>query len=163
VHFHRRELEAFTRESDRALALSPNNSLILAAVGMWSSFIGHWDRGVALIRKAQALNPYHPGWYHFPLAINHYRNGEYEQAAAAFTKINTPGWYQMHVGLAASYAQLGRKQEAEAAVKALLERKPDFLADPRHFYRTRNMSHDLGERLMDGLRKAGLDISPETL
>ena len=68
----------------------------------------------------------------------------------------------MHAGLAASYAQLGRNQEARAAVKTLLERKPDFLADPRHFYRMRNMPHELGERLMDGLRKAGLDIPPET-
>ena len=39
----------------------------------------------------------------------------------------------MHAGLAASYGQLGRSEEAQAAVKTLLERKPDFLADPRHF------------------------------
>lgn len=162
VHFHRREFEAFAREEDRALALSPNNSYVLAAAGMWLSFSGQWDRGLALIRKAQALNPYHPGWYHFPLAINHYRKAEYDQAAAEFAKINTPGWYQMHAGLAASYGQLGRKQEAQAAVKTLLERKPDFLADPRHFYRMRNLPDELGERLMDGLRKAGLDIPPET-
>ena len=128
---------------------------------MWSSFAGQWDRGMALIKKAQALNPYHPGWYHFPLAINRFRVSEYEQAATEFAKINTPGWYQMHAGLAASYGQLGRKQEAQSAAKALLERKPDFLADPRHFYRMRNLAPELGERLMDGLRKAGLGIPPE--
>ena len=162
THFHRREFEAFVREGERALALSPNNSYVLAAAGMWLSFSGQWDRGMTLIKKAQALNPYHPGWYHFPLGINYYRRGEYEQAAAEFTKINTPGWYQMHAGLAASYGQLGRRQEAQVAAKKLLERKPDFLADPRQFYRTRNLSNELGEPLMDGLRKAGLDISPQS-
>ena len=162
THFQRREFDAFVREEERALALSPNNSYVLAAAGMWFSCMGQWDRGVALIKKAQTLNPYHPGWYHFPLAMSHYGKGEYEQAAAEFANINTPGWYQMHVGLAASYGQLGRTQEAQAAVKALLERKPDFLADPRHFYRMRNIPNEVGERLMDGLRKAGLDIPPET-
>jgi tetratricopeptide (TPR) repeat protein len=115
-----------------------------------------------LIGKAQTLNPYHPGWCHFPLAISHYAKGEYEEAAADFANINTPGWYQMHAGLAASYGQLGRAQEAKRAATALLERKPDFLSDPRHFYRMRNLPHDVGERLMDGLRKAGLDIPPES-
>ena len=61
VHFHRREFEAFVREEERALALSPNNSYALAASGMWLSFAGNWDRGTALIKKAQALNPYHHG------------------------------------------------------------------------------------------------------
>ena len=162
VHFQRREFDAFVREEERALVLSPNNSYILAAAGMWFTCMGQSDRGVALIKKAQTLNPYHPGWYHFPLALSHYSKGEYERAAAEFSAINTPGWYQMHAGLAASYGQLGRTEEARAAAKALLERKPDFLTDPRHFYRTRNIPHEVGERLMDGLRKAGLDIPPET-
>jgi Tfp pilus assembly protein PilF len=40
VYFQRREFDAFVREEERALSLSPNNSYVLAAAGMWFSFTG---------------------------------------------------------------------------------------------------------------------------
>ena len=143
--------------------MNPNNSEVLASLAWQLAYAGQWDRGVALIKKAQALNPDHPGWYHNALAMNHYRQGEYDQAAAEFANINNPGWWHMHVGTAASYGQLGQKEAAQAAAKTLLDLKPDFLSDPRNLYcAVRNFPDELCEHLIDGLRKAGLEIPPET-
>ena len=67
----------------------------------------------------------------------------------------------MHAGLAASLGQMGNTEEAREASETLLELKPDFLDDPRHFYRSRNLSDEVGGRLIEGLRRAGLDIPDE--
>jgi hypothetical protein len=47
----------------------------------------------------------------------HYHRGEYEEALAAAQKWNSPNFYWNQVGLVQAYAQLGRKEEAPAAVK----------------------------------------------
>ena len=73
-----------------------------------------------------ALDPYHPGWYYFPLAFNLYRNGDYERALEEAMKVNKPGYYPNHMALAAIYGQLGRTEAARVAVENLLQLFPGY-------------------------------------
>ena len=53
---------------------------LLAHYGMRLTFMGEWERGLALVTKAIALNPEHPQWYLDPIIYYHYQTGDYERA-----------------------------------------------------------------------------------
>jgi len=86
VHFFRGENEKFEAEAQLALSLNPNDPETLADVGHYYAFMGQFERGVELSRRAQQLNPSHPGWYHFSFARLHYHEGKYQQTIADVEK-----------------------------------------------------------------------------
>ncbi len=57
VHFFRGENEKFETESQLALRLNPNDPETLADIGHYLAFMGEFERGVELSRRAQELNP----------------------------------------------------------------------------------------------------------
>jgi hypothetical protein len=76
-------------------------------------------------------------------------------------KIELPDLFWTQVMLARNYGQLGRKEEARAAVARLLKLYPDFGANVRREERKYNFTDDQIEHFVEGLRKAGLDIPPK--
>ena len=63
AHFFRGENDKFETESQLALSLNPNDPETLADVGHYLAFMGEFERGTELSRRAQQLNPLHPTWY----------------------------------------------------------------------------------------------------
>ena len=59
--------------------------------------------------------------------------------------------------LAICYAQLGQMEEARKALRDMLALKPNYAQVARELH-GRWIEPDLVEQLMDGLRKAGLEI-----
>ena len=49
---------------------------MLADVGFYLVCIGELERGAAMIRKALALTPHPPAWYHQGMAVYHYAKNE---------------------------------------------------------------------------------------
>ncbi len=129
VHFFRGEVEQALAAGERALALSPNNAEVLAEFGMRLAFVGQWERGISLIDEAIARNPVHPGWYHTAPALNFYRQGRNVEALEEAKQIDAPGWLHNHTILAMIYEQLGREEQARAAVRQILQLDPDFEAN----------------------------------
>jgi adenylate cyclase len=158
AHYFRGETDQFFVHAEKALALNPNNVQALSDLGFFTAFAGKWDRGVPMVRKAATLDPSHPGWYHFVFFYDHYRKREYEQALSEALRVDTPGLFFHYVVHAAVYGQLGRKDEAQHHVRALLKMYPDFPSNMREEYRKYRFSEDLIEQLAEGLAKAGLSI-----
>jgi pentatricopeptide repeat protein len=63
--------------------------------------------------------------------------------------------------LAAAYGQLGELEKARSVIGEIRKYKPDFDANPRAEFRARRMPDALVESIMDGLRRAGLEVPPE--
>jgi TolB-like protein len=63
VHFFRGENDKFEAEARRALDLNPNDPETLADIGHFLAYMGAFERGVALSKRAQQLNPLHPGLF----------------------------------------------------------------------------------------------------
>ena len=162
AYFHKHDIDQFRATGERALALNPNDPNTLADYGLMLAFTGDWDRGVALTRKAIALSPVHPGWYHAAAIFDHYRKGEYEAALAEAKQGEMEGFYITHVFSAMAYGQLGRQEEAQAAIENLLALRPDFANTARDEFRRWNLAEDLIDHCLDGLRKAGLGVSDRT-
>jgi adenylate cyclase len=162
VHFFRGERDAFRAEIDRALALGPKDSYILAIAGLYLCYFGEWGKGLALIERAKESDPYFPGWYYNGAFHNHYRKGEYEAALEAAQKGNMPDFVQSQSQIAAAYGELGRREEAQPYVKRILELDPNFEATAReHWWMRFRYQPAYLEQLIDGLRKAGLKIPPK--
>ena len=130
---------------------------------MYISLAGQWDKGKALIERSIALNPNHPGWYHMPLFLYHYRKGEFQTALVHAQKWQQglPNVYLPYIALAAVYGQLNRLDDASAAVRELLKLKPTFPENAWREFRKFNMEPSLVQKMSDGLRKAGLSLPEE--
>ncbi|GAG48294.1 unnamed protein product, partial [marine sediment metagenome] len=156
AYFYRQDLDAFFAESERAIALNPNNATVLAAAGRVLHIAGD-ERGVALVRKAMKLDPFHPTWFNFTPAYYHFQRREYEEALAAARKIDTPGVFWTPAYLAAIYGELGREREARSALEELLRLYPGFTAEKlTEEWRKANYPDASIRQWVSALRKAGL-------
>jgi tetratricopeptide (TPR) repeat protein len=156
VHFQRQELDAFFADAERAIALNPNNAVILASLGQHFYMAGD-ERGIALVTRAMKLDPFLPTIFNMPIAGYHFFRNEYEEALAAARKINLPGFFWTQIFLAAIYAEMGRQGDARAAVEELLRLRPGFTTEQYiEEERKHNIPDHWSRRWVAALRKAGL-------
>jgi tetratricopeptide (TPR) repeat protein len=135
-----------------ALRLNPNDPETLADIGHYLAFMGEFERGVELSRRAQELNPLHPGWYYFSFARLDYNRKAYDGTIRWLEKIGLPNFYWTHLLDAAAKGQLGRP-DAGKALSRILEIKPNFSAHLE--LRKWNAAPADFDHLIEGLRRAG--------
>jgi adenylate cyclase len=110
---------------ERALALNPNDDLIVVQQGEVLTWIGQAEEGIEWINKAMRLNPYHPETFWSHLGRAYFVARRYGESVKAFQRRSRTG--QTHWAfLAACYAQLGDAAAAKGATQELLQRAPDF-------------------------------------
>ncbi len=158
VHFFRRDLAAFGPAAERAMALNPLNTDAVGILGLQIVHTGEFQRGTAIVRRAMELNANHAGWMHFAPLWEHFHKGEYEQALECANRVDVPGLFWPYLVVAAACGHLGRRAEAEAAVRDLLALDPEFAAHARSNIESWHFASGLLEPLLEGLRKAGLSI-----
>ena len=118
---------------------------------------GQCDRGRELFDKAVKLNPYHPGWMLYPFIVCHYAKDEYELALAEALKLGLPDFFWTPMMLAAIYGQMGQTTQAQRALADALKLKPDLAERPHFYIGAFVVPEEFINKLVDGLRKAGLD------
>ena len=155
--FFRHDLGTFRSETEKALELAPNDTLLLASAGVHIAYSGGWDEGLSHMARAIKLNPHHQTWYHIPYFYNAYRRGDDQAALAVGLRINMPGFFWIQSLLAAAYGQLGMAGEAASAVASLQELYPGYSIETMtEIHRQYNFEDEVVARMADGLRKAGL-------
>ena len=158
AHFFAKDYTAFGDAAERAIALNPRNSHTRAYLGLLIAFSGEWERGLAHVQSAMALNPHYPDWCYLPYFYNHYRKGEYRAALQVVKKINMPEdpWPQM--GIAAACGQLNHPEMARAAIELVRKHQPLYL-DLKYYREDAEKwfaDTSIVEQLLQGLRKVGL-------
>jgi adenylate cyclase len=157
IRLFQRQYDTAIDEAEKAVALNPNGSLAYALYGFTLVFAGRPEDALSMLKKAIRLNPIPPAYYLFLLGLAYRGIRHYEDALEAYRKAlpQYPDTIVVQLGLAASYAALGRQQEANEAVAEVLRLNPNFSLD---FYLMtvpfKNQS-DLERHLKD-LRRAGL-------
>jgi adenylate cyclase len=161
VHFYCHDIGQFLTEGERAISLNPSNSMALELFGDCLQQSGN-ESGIAYVRKALALDPFHPTWYYFPIAHHHFERGEFEEALGAARRIDVPDYFLTQVYLAAINAELGHERAAQSAVQELLRISPGFnlrkLIEERRKW---NATDESIRRWVAALRKAGLPEETE--
>ena len=149
--------EAF-EAGERALALNPNSSEVLAEFGLRQVIAGNGERGLALMRQAMMRNPVPPDWYRVALALGLYRSGAYAEAAREVAKTQPRSGFVYWAILTAVYAQADRRDEARQAARELLGVYPTFAGQAWAEITKRSFDRRLAARLVEGWRRAGLDV-----
>ena len=151
----RNDLAKAVFHQQRALALNPNDDLIVVQQGEVLTWLGQAEEGTEWIRKAMRLNPFHPErfWYH--LARAQFVARRYADAIESLRHISAPDTLH-HALFAACHARLDQTIDASARVAEVLRRVPDFTTREHclpvlHYGRDADLAHHC-----DALRKAGL-------
>jgi adenylate cyclase len=119
-HDHERALH----HQARALALNPNDDLIVVQQGEMLTWIGRPEEGIEWIRKAMRLNPYHPERFWGHLARAYFVARRYAEAIDAFNHIARPDHNQLAF-IAGCHAGLGEVERAGAIAKTVLSQAPE--------------------------------------
>jgi adenylate cyclase len=162
AHWLRREVSLSIAAYERALSLNPHDSDILADLGRAYSLTGDWDKGIPLIREAFERNPAQPSWYRLFIALFHYVQGRYAEALEEAQRIGTPELVYTHVVLAMIYGQTGSRDDATNEVNEILRLYPNFGDKAMFEFERRNIDPAIIARMVDGLRKAGLNVAPRS-
>ena len=124
---------------ERALALNPNDDLVVVQQGEMLTWIGQAEEGIEWIQKAMRLNPYHSENFWSHLGRAYFVARRYGEAVKAFQRRSRTG--QTHWAfLVACYAQLGDAAAAKGATQELLQRAPDFSIE--RFIATQHYKHE---------------------
>ena len=86
--------------------------------------------------------------------------GQGAEVLEAIAHINMPKYFHTPALRAATFGQLGRREDARKALQDLQALRPDFAATARQEY-GKWYDSELVEQLIEGLRKAGLEIPDE--
>jgi adenylate cyclase len=158
VRMFSNEIPAARSEVEKALAPNPNSLFILDGIGYLLTLLGDWERGPALIRKVISLNPFYNPIVHYALWLDWYRQEEYEQAHLETLNLGRPAIFWEPLAKGATFGQLGRYEEGKRAEENLLKLKPDFPNRGRLLVRHYIKFEEIVERVIDGLRKSGLNV-----
>ncbi len=161
IHSIRFQRQRFLAEAELALQLNPNHALYVAALALHIGMAGDWERAQVLTKKVMRLNPHYPGWYHLVPYLIHYRQGDFKQALIEAHRFNTPDIHWDPIIRAAALGQLGRQAEASTAMDELLALVPDFQSRGQSLIRRFVYLDEHVEMLVEGLRKAGLELDPK--
>ena len=124
---------------ERALALNPNDDLIVVQQGEALTWIGQAEQGIEWIQKAMRLNPYHPERFWSHLGRAYFVARRYDEAIKAFQRISRADHGHLAF-LAACHAQLDDAAAAKGTAQQVLQRAPDFSIE--RFIATQHYKHE---------------------
>jgi adenylate cyclase len=145
--------------AELAVQLDPSSADAQFALGLFLAAKGDPDEGIAHLERAMRLSPQAPvmNFYMHGIAVGHFAAERYEEAVRweqRSLQRDSDFWIALGT-LASSYAHLGRKEEAQTALREMLRRNPEFsLSAVKMIFSVANPAFT--ESWIDGLRKAGL-------
>ncbi|WP_064712719.1 hypothetical protein [Rhizobium bangladeshense] len=156
--FFDRQLPESLRVGEQALATNPNDTELIGEFGTRLAMGGQWRRGAALLDEAIALNPGGGGFYHGTRALAAYMLHDNHTALLQIRQANMQKFPLFHVVAAIIYAEAGMMEDARREGEVFVAMRPDFLPNIATELAIRNIQPDDRDRLIRGLRKAGLTV-----
>jgi adenylate cyclase len=155
VSIVRNNLDKAVFHQQRALALNPNDDLIVVQQGEILTWRGQAEEGIEWIRRAMRLNPYHPERFWFHLARAQFVARHYADAIESLGHIVAPDALH-HALFAACHGQLGHSVDAHAHTAEVLKRVPGFTVCEHclpilHYRRESDLAHHREALLRAGL------------
>jgi TolB-like protein/DNA-binding winged helix-turn-helix (wHTH) protein len=157
VRLMRKEYEQAAAAATKAVTITPNYADGYGLLSMVKIAQGEPKQAIALLEKGIDLNPYYTWDYPYNLGRAHYALGRYQEAVALFEDARTRNMHiiQIRLHLAASYARVGRQDDAEWEVEEIKSMSPtDTISHLKSTYPMEDV--ELFERLVEDLRRAGL-------
>ena len=152
------EKERFFQLADRIMEMAPRSTLRLGSLGFHLALYGDWERGKRILDSVMNANMEYPRYFHGASTLYYYRDRSYEAALKEAKMYVVPEFFWGPLLRAAVLGQMGKWEEAGEELKNLKRLKPDF-EKKAHYLISRFVKEEpLVIHIIDGLRKAGLDI-----
>jgi class 3 adenylate cyclase/TolB-like protein/tetratricopeptide (TPR) repeat protein len=176
AYFFTKQLDLFEYEAQQALTLAPYDAELQAMLGALIANKGEWQRGVALVERANALNEdAAQGWYHSTMYLNDYLNNRDYKSALDLIRQSPDfqsGVKYAYMDYIAICGQLGALEKPElrcsddteaaapsahTAWQKVLKDDPGASAQTfEDWYRMWNFRDEDIAKLMDGVYKSGV-------
>jgi adenylate cyclase len=149
------DFDGATVAAERAIALNPNFVDYRLAQVFYS--VGQPAKAIEIAKAQMRLDPFHPHFAPLIAGIAYYLLKEHQEAQRWLQEATgrAPNHQYGHAFLAATYAQLGRVEDARAEAAEALRVNPQYTIGTQKQVSILKRSED-SDHLVDGLRKAGL-------
>jgi adenylate cyclase len=164
-HFNR-EFDKARFHLEKAINLNPNDVGARGVYGQFLTCVGETDKALAEFEYARQIDPHDIVWLPWIRGFAYFHARQYDAAIACFEQIENRHC-EVCALLAASYAHVGRLDEAKSMLEEFLRRAEEEMVDfPGHSIAAwRRSWHSLMiykdkadvEMWLDGLHKAGLE------
>ncbi|MCF1708256.1 hypothetical protein L0V05_05415 [Tabrizicola sp. J26] len=138
---------------DHAVALNPNDMMLLAELGHRYAMRMDWDRAVPMLNAAYTASPSLPQSNQVGLFLYHFHHRRFDLARAAALKIRDLPVPHGALAMAAVSGELGDQQTGREALDQLERIKPGYLGFVRDDLRERNLHPTLIEEVLAGIEK----------
>ena len=152
----KRQHDAAVAEFEKAIALNPNFTDWRIAIAL--VYAGQAARAVEVLSSHMRLDPFYvplaPHW----MGLANYTLRKYSLALTYLQQcaLRAPNYAAVHLWLAATYARLGRIEDAKAEAAIVLKLDPDFTIDGTARSTIAFKREDEAEHCFEALRKSGL-------
>ncbi len=169
INLYNNRYNAALTEATRAIAQDPNDPEAHIAMAWAMITTGRPEPGLELVERAMRLNPTYPNYYVLALGMAYFAMDDLEKAADVFGAAleRDRGAIELAPALAATYAHLGQREEARAALQLW---KPDasqgeLQNSPYKYHFPYEWSEDseILDRLIDGMHVAALPLETTVL
>jgi adenylate cyclase len=150
------DMQAGLAAIETGWSLNPNDTDIMADLGMRYAARMMWSKAIPLIENSYARNPGQPGIYRTGFVMYHIAHGRFREALLEARRIGAPRNLYQCLCIAVAAAELGLKQEADAALQGMLAVDPDYGRHAAADIERRHVHPDIAAIVLGGLRKAGL-------
>jgi adenylate cyclase len=158
TYIYLREFDKAMEEAEKGVSLGPNSAQAYFALGTVLVFADRLQEAIPILQKCLRLSPVPINSQVLVFLARLYAEvGEFEEALVTYKKtlhLYGPDHSMAHLGLAATYAQMGRENEARAEGAELLRIDPKFSLE--RFMQNYPVNPARQARMTEALRKAGL-------
>ncbi|HME41595.1 MAG TPA: adenylate/guanylate cyclase domain-containing protein [Syntrophorhabdales bacterium] len=154
-----REYDKAVAEAEKAVSLDPNSAYAYHALGSALDWAGRSQEAIPFLKKSLRLSPMPiDSGTLIRLGNAYHKLGQYEEAVASYKKalqVYGADHLMAHLGLASTYALMGREQEAHREAAEVLRIDPTFSVESlagRYPLKDQKARDDY----VSSLRKAGL-------
>jgi adenylate cyclase len=149
------DFDGATVAAERAIALNPN--FVDYRLGQVFYSVGQLAKAIEIAKAQMRLDPFHPHFAPLIAGIAYYMLKEYQEAQRWLREATgrAPNHQYGHAFLAATYAQLGRAEDAHAEAVEVLRINSKYMIGTQKQVSIFKRAED-SDHLLDGLRKAGL-------
>jgi TolB-like protein len=154
VYVFKDRLDLALQHVDRALAVNPNNTLAAVNRAQWIAFSGRCSEAINELELIAKRDPLPPSWYWDAMGSSLFQLRRYQQSIDAYNMVRERQPWQMAY-VAASLAYLGRAEDAQHEIQALLTTHPTMTIS-RILMIERWPSEEARHHFVQGLINAGL-------
>lgn len=129
-----------------------------AAYGYGLIMAGHYAEGVPIMEQAVEKTSARASWWDYTLFLGAYAQGNLDLAASASDALNATRRPHYIAARLLSADHRGITKVVEDLRGILLDKHKNFSADPGAYYERADYPPDMIEKLVEGLRKAGLAL-----